>query len=249
MHHKTIYYLVSGNGGVLSMKKKISAIIALTLGLILVGEQSVAGVSIGTSDNKISFTPGDLIVSPPVNPLDPENPNPTLPIDPVDPGNPGTGQPGPLSVDYVSNLKFGVNKISGKNINYKVLNPNPFVQVTDLRGDGDGWTLSAKMSLFTSSKQQVLKGATLNMKNSVVKAGSTGNVSLAPVKSDVVFDNLESKVVLSAKNKSGRGTWLNVWSGTDQANEAIQLNVLAGTPEANTEYSSTITWELEDAPK
>ena len=87
------------------------------------------------------------------------------------------------------------------------------------------------------------------MKNSIVKAGSRGNVSVPPVKSDVVFNNLESKVVLSAKNKAGRGTWLNVWSGKNQANEAIQLNVLAGTPEANTEYSSTITWELEDAPK
>ncbi|MEF9937287.1 WxL domain-containing protein, partial [Carnobacterium sp.] len=35
----------------------------------------------------------------------------------------------------------------------------------------------------------------------------------------------------------------------DQANEAVQLNVVAGTPEADTEYTSSITWELADAPK
>ncbi|KRN71145.1 hypothetical protein IV76_GL002052 [Carnobacterium maltaromaticum] len=54
---------------------------------------------------------------------------------------------------------------------------------------------------------------------------------------------------MNAMDKGGRGTWVTVWSGTDQANEAVQLNVVAGTPEANTEYTSSITWELADAPK
>ncbi|MEG2603278.1 MAG: WxL domain-containing protein, partial [Carnobacterium sp.] len=136
-----------------------------------------------------------------------------------------------------------------RTIAYKALNADPFVQVTDLRGSGDGWSLSAKMSPFTNKNKQELKGATLSMKNSVVKAGSTSNISLAPAKSDLLFDNQESKLVMNASNKGGRGTWLNVWSGTEEANESIQLNVLAGTPEANTEYTSSITWELEDAPK
>lgn len=106
-----------------------------------------------------------------------------------------------------------------------------------------------KMSNFTNGNNQLLKGATLSMQNSVVKAGSPSNISIAPVKTDLLFDNQESKLVMNAANKGGRGTWLNVWSGNDQANESVQLTVLAGTPEANTEYTSSITWELEDAPK
>ncbi|CAD5897174.1 conserved exported hypothetical protein [Carnobacterium maltaromaticum] len=232
------------------MKKNLTLLTAITLTTIaLAGTTAQAAVAnTAKSDNKISFTAGDTVVTPPVDPVDPENPNPPNPIDPTDPENPGTGQEGPLSIDYVSNLKFGAHKITGKNIAYKALNANPFVQVTDTRGAGEGWSLSAKMTEFKSG-DKVLQGATLAMKDGVVKAGSSSNVSTPPVQSAVLFDNEESKLIMNAKDKAGRGTWLNVWSGTDQANEAIQLNVLAGTPEANTEYTSSITWELEDAPK
>ncbi len=200
------------------------------------------------SENKINFISGEGVVTPPVDPTNPDNPNVPNPVDPTDPTNPGTGQTGPLSIDYVSNIKFGEHKITGKDIAYKAKNANPFVQVTDLRGAGEGWHLSAKISEFKSGNK-VLKGAKLSFKDGVVKAGSTSNISLAPTKSDVLFDNEKGKPFMSAKDKGGRGTWLTVWSGTDQANESIQLNVVAGTAEANTEYTSTITWELEDAPK
>lgn len=230
--------------------KKMTLITTLALSTIaLTGMQAKAAVtSTGHSENKINFTAGDSEVTKPVDPTDPDNPNPPDPIDSTDPNNPGTGEEGPLSIDYVSNIKFGVRKISGKSISYKALNENPFVQVTDTRGSGEGWSVSAKMSKFKNGNK-VLQGATLSMKNAIVKAGSTTNISKPPVSSDIVFDNEESKQVLSARDKAGRGTWLNVWSGANQANEAIQLNVLAGTAEANTEYTSSITWELEDAPK
>lgn len=204
--------------------------------------------STAPSKNEIQFITGDDIVTPPVDPTDPDNPNIPNPIDPEDPDNPGTGERGPLSIDYVSNLKFGQHKITGKNSAYKAKNANPFVQITDTRGAGDGWSLSAKMTEFTSGNK-VLTGATLGFTDGTVKAGSSSNISLAPTKSDILFDNRDSKQVMNAKDKGGRGTWLTVWSGTDQANDAIQLSVVAGTPEANTTYTSTITWELEDAPK
>lgn len=239
------------------MKKNTALMATVVLTALYFGGSQVhaaetepsATVSKGTSENKINFIAGEDIITPPVDPTDPEKPvDPEKPIDPTDPENPGTGEEGPLSIDYISNLKFGEHQISGKNIAYKALNQNPFVQVTDVRGAGDGWSLSAKMTEFTND-DKVLKGATLSMKDSVVKAGSTSNISAPPVKSDVVFTNQESQLIMNAKDKAGRGTWLNVWSGTDQANEAIQLNVIAGTPEVDTEYTSSITWELEDAPK
>lgn len=231
--------------------KKSSLVIATVASAAFVFGGTVAQAAVSsthTSENKINFTPGVDIITPPVDPTNPDNPDVPNPVDATDPTNPGTGQKGPLSIDYVSNIKFGQHKITGKDIAYKALNANPFVQVTDLRGAGDGWNLSAKMTEFKNGNK-VLKGATLTVKDGVVKAGSSSNISIAPTKSDFVFDNQESKQVMGAKDKGGRGTWLTVWSGTDQANESIQLVVVAGTPEANTEYTSSITWELEDAPK
>lgn len=232
------------------LKKKIVFIAVFMVGSFVAGECYVTAAtsSVGSSDVKIKFNAGDGVATPPVNPKDPDL-EPNKPIDPTDPGNSGTGEKGPLSVDYVSNLKFGQHKISGKSITYNVLNEYPFVQVTDLRGAGDGWSLSAKMSPFKSATNRELRGASLSMKNGVIKAGSTTNVSAKPIKSDIVFNNGENKLVMNAKDKAGRGTWLTVWSCKEQANEAIQLNVLAGTPEANTDYTASITWSLEDAPK
>ena len=232
------------------MKKSsyIMATVALASFAFGGAEAQAVVSSTHTSDSKINFTSGEGVVTPPVDPKDPDNPDVPNPVDPSDPENPGTGQTGPLSIDYVSNIKFGEHQITGKNIAYKAKNADPFVQVTDTRGAGDGWSLSAKMTEFKSGNK-VLRGATLAIKDGMVKAGSSSNISVAPTKSDILFDNEESKLVMNATNKGGRGTWLTVWSGADQANEAIQLNVLAGTPEANTEYTSSITWELEDAPK
>lgn len=232
------------------LKKSTEFIAIFMLAALVLGEGSALATtsSVGISDAKVKFDAGDGVVTPPVNPKNPDL-EPNNPIDPTDPDNSGTGKKGPLSVDYISNLKFGQHKISGKTITYNVLNEDPFIQVTDLRGAGDGWKLSAKMSPFKSKENQELKGASLSIKRGQVKAGSSTNISAPPFNSDVVFNNSENKLVMSAKDKAGRGTWLTVWSGKDQANESIQLNVLAGTPEANTDYTSAITWSLEDAPK
>lgn len=129
------------------MKKRISIILLITM-LPLFGEISAKAATPGISNSKIDFLAGDEVITPPVNPKDPGNPVLPTPIDPTDPDNKGTNQKGPLSVDYVSNLKFGKQKISGKTISYKALNADPFVQVTDLRGAGDGWSLSAKNEQF-----------------------------------------------------------------------------------------------------
>lgn len=227
------------------MKKNIVLVSAVGFLALAMGS-TVADAQ--DSKSEINFEAGDQVTKP-VNPLDPTNPVVPSPIDPTDPSNGGTNQNGPLSIDYVSNIKFGKQKISGKDMTYSALNAAPFVQVTDLRGAGEGWNLSAKISDFSSITNQLLKGATLSMKSSEVKAASTGNVTKAPVQSDITFDNKESKVVMNAANKSGRGTWVDVWAGTDQANEKVQLKVVAGTAEADTAYAATIIWELADAPK
>lgn len=199
------------------------------------------------SSNHIIFEAGNSITDP-VDPIDPGNPNPPNPIDPTDPENPGTGNEGPLSIDYVSNIEFGTNKISSKAIVYNAKNENPFVQVTDNRGTGAGWTLTAKAGSFQSKDgSKMLKGAELSLKNGTLKT-LPDNISEAPINQDVTFVNSDAQIIMTAKKDTGRGTWINVYDDVFNNNQKIQLKVLPGTADVNTDYKAKIDWELTDAP-
>lgn len=185
----------------------------------------------------------------PTNPVDPENPdNPDPPVDPIDPENPGTGNDGPLSIDFVSNITFGEKVISPTTTTYQALNEHPYVQVTDKTGSGNGWTLTAAASPFVSKKGgSTLKGAELSFLNGKVNTSSS-NVSAAPTtESTVIFTNTDSKNITTAGTDAGKGTWVTVWSGSKNANENILLKVLAGSATAS-DYAATITWTLTSGP-
>lgn len=236
----------------MKMKKLgLLTIVAITGASLSIPQAAFAEVSSSeSSNNTVNFKSGEGEVTKPVDPKDPTNPVVPEPIDPLDPTNPGTGNQGPLSIDYVSNIKFGEQKISGKDMVYSALNKDPFIQVTDTRGTGAGWHLTAAASEFQNAdKTKTLRGAELSFKNGEVKAASESSVSNVPVASDVVFSNTSPKTVFNAQTGEGRGTWLNVWSASGDKNENVQLKVPAGAADANTEYSATISWELADAPK
>ncbi|ALS02797.1 cell surface protein [Enterococcus silesiacus] len=200
------------------------------------------------SKTHISFTASEEPTGP-VDPTDPNKPvDPDQPIDPTDPENPGTGNEGALAIDYVSNIVFGEKEIESGDTIYNAMNENPFVQVTDKRGTGAGWTLSAQTNGFKTEAGKQLKGAELSFKNGHVKT-RTDNVSTAPIGNDVVFSNADAKVIMSAKKDAGRGTWLDVFSGEADNNENVQLKVLEGSADANIEYSAEINWTLANAPK
>ncbi|MEI5994504.1 WxL domain-containing protein [Candidatus Enterococcus mansonii] len=203
----------------------------------------------GVSKSHITFKANDESTDP-VNPNNPDQPvDPDEPIDPTDPDNPGTGNKGPLSIDYISNIQFGEQEIKSGDTIYNALNENPFVQVTDKRGTGAGWTLSAQTKgFYTADGKKQLKGATLSFKNGQVKTGS-GNVSTAPTTTDVTFNNADAKVVMTAKKDAGRGTWVDVFSGEADNNQNVKLKVLEGSADANVDYQAEINWTLANAPK
>lgn len=237
------------------MKKTTGLLtVAVITGAVLYAPQAMfaeeTGIKAVDSKNTVNFKSGEGEVTNPVDPTDPTNPVVPTPIDVTDPDNQGTGNQGPLSIDYASNIKFGEQKIAGKDMVYSAVNKDPFIQVTDTRGTGAGWHVSATATPFQNEdKTKTLKGAELSFKAGQVKATSDNSVSTAPTASDVVFSNTDAKLVLNAKAGEGRGTWLNVWSATGEKNENVQLKVLAGSADADTEYQATISWELADAPK
>lgn len=233
------------------MKKKlllISLFLVNSYILLDVSEAHAETTSQAKSLNSIKFLEGGSESTNPVNPIDPDLP---VEVDPVDPNNPGTNNPGPLSIDFISNIQFGNNKINGKDTVYSALNKSPYVQVTDVRGTEAGWELKVAASEFTSTKnpKDVLKGAELTFKNAAVKSASKGNVSQPPTSSDVTLINSDAQTIMNADENQGSGTWLSTWTANSEVNENVQLKVLSGSAKANTEYTAELNWSLSDAPK
>ncbi|WP_445451018.1 WxL domain-containing protein [Enterococcus faecalis] len=174
----------------------------------------------------------------PVDPTDPNKPNPEVP---------GTGNTGPLTIDHVSSIEFGEQEIKEKEAIYNAKTEHPYVQVTDRRATGAGWTLKASIDEFNSEdKKKTLKGAELSLKNGTIKSTS-GNVSEKPKGYDVNL-NKDLQVIMQAGSDQGMGTWVDAFSGTKDNNANVQLKVPAGSARAKQNYSSVIRWELTDAP-
>lgn len=202
--------------------------------------------STAVSKNSVEFQGGNTDPTDPVDPTDPDNPNP--PIDPVDPSNPGTGNPGPLSIDFISNIQFGSQDISTKTETYHALNEHPYVQVTDKTGQGKGWDLVATASEFKdSSGSKTLKGAELTFLNGQTNTNAA-NVSAAPTAQQrVSFTNQSAQPIMTAQAGEGKGTWVDVWSGKANDNGNVTLKVLPGSADEAT-YTATIDWTLTIAP-
>ncbi|MBC2369255.1 WxL domain-containing protein [Listeria booriae] len=203
----------------------------LTVGAITVatlfGANTFAHADTTTSTGKIKIEADDSAVTP-LNPTNPDSQTPATP-DSADPDNTGTGNTGALTIDFLSNIDFGTQKVSGQSEKYYAENKNPYIQVTDKRGTGAGWTL---------------KGAEMSLTDGEVRTQSD-NQSAAPTTSDITL-NGNTQSVLSAEANAGMGTWLDVYPGTEGNNENVSLYVPAGNLAGD--YSTAITWTLEDSP-
>lgn len=193
------------------MKKRIKQL--STVSLLLVGIGSFPLFSYGNEvEGQASLTLFGGDPNPGV--LDPENPD-----DPADPGEvPHTK--GPLRIDYAPNLVFGDTKIVKDTMTSKadaMLFHNKkgpranFVQISDYRGTGTGWTLFVRQEgqfSDTAQKNLSLKGASLSFDKAW--ANSTLDQSLAPTptKDTIAMNNIgESYILANADTGKGMGTW------------------------------------------
>ncbi|CUB10913.1 hypothetical protein BN2127_JRS1_02699 [Bacillus cereus] len=197
-----------------------------------------------------------------VNPVNPTRPEEVVePRDPKDPKDPHEdGTKGPLSIDYVSNFQFKTQKASGNNEVYyasldrvkkkvdgSIIEVPNYVQVTDNRGTNAGWKLTVTQNgQFKTTSNQELTGAALTLKNGILNSASGSdapeslqNITLTPgVASDVV----------NAKINQGMGTWTNAFGQLEEAKKSVELSVPGKTKKEQAEYTTSLTWELKDAP-
>lgn len=211
-------------------------------------------------------------ITPPVNPE-----NPAFPVDPINPDGtqPKEGTGGPLSIDYVSSFDFGMNKISNKNQIYfaqaqhyyksSLVTPN-FIQITDNRGNLNGWTLKVfeekQFRTTKPSKYEELKGASLSfLKPTLVTNGDARR----PISYEVIdLTPGTETTVAQAETGAGAGTWIVRWGGTDDLftkklsagkkniekifTTSVSLYVPGDTPKEAADYRTKLTWILSELP-
>ncbi|WP_086313733.1 hypothetical protein A5821_001266 [Enterococcus sp. 7F3_DIV0205] len=177
---------------------------------------------------------------------------PSFGQDPEDPTNNGTNSSGLLKIDRVPNFSFGKVVRSGLYQEEYAINSNPYIQVSDLRGNLGGWSLYAKISNFVSEptskdqKRYLLSGANLTIQKGDIQEHNSEYA--APPKSHTVSLNKDLQKVMSADENAGQGVWATRWKSEKGVNKKIKLDILPNTAKAGREYTATISWKLADVP-
>lgn len=218
-------------------------------------EISTHGASI-KSNSTVSFEEDTSLT----DPLDPTNPDEKNPITPLDPDDHEPGTNGPLSIDYVSNIRFGLKKASGKKEVYwakldgvedsdgtdKEI-PN-FVQVTDKRGVWKGWhlTVTQEKQFYNATAKESLSGAQMTLMNAI--PNSKDGAQAPTVKNPIVLNPGVPQDVANAEENKGSGTWaVRFGQDNEEAKESISLEIPSITTKAQGEYATTLTWKLTDS--
>ncbi len=147
---------------------------------------------------------------------------------------------GDLVLTQVPSLDFSSHNIEVSDMSFDSTADYDII-VTDLRGTGDGWSLTAALDVFESgSNTDTLPGATMDIVDPVVAGSSATNLAEAV---DVSFatDHVAREVFFAAAG-NGMGEWTATW-GTGKAT----LNIpVAGAHEGT--HVANLDWVLNDAP-
>jgi len=235
------------------MKKRKILIVSFIaiLGLFLTTNE----VNAADSEANITFdAPEEGAEAPDVlDPSDPTTPYDPDPEDPTDPQDDRTGETGPLTLDFVSSIDFGEEPISADNETYESTTLRPFIQVTDRRGTGEGWDVTAQMSEFSNAEGNTLPGAELSFTNGEVVSNNISQDTSTPTpNSEIALAPGEAAAnVVTAEADEGLGSWITRWfptAGTDaELNDNVTLDIPAGAATEG-DHTATITWELTSDP-
>ncbi|MEI5988689.1 WxL domain-containing protein [Enterococcus crotali] len=179
-----------------------------------------------------------------------------------------TGMVGPLTIDYITKINFGNQKVSGNDATYfaelakvKLVGldepketPN-YVQITDSRGSNAGWQLQVKQDAQfqaedAEGKISELKGAQLKFANPSLKSSQKGS-EFAPLGFGHSFaPGADAVTVVNATAGKGMGTWHYTLGDTDeQGKNSVSLSIPGDTAKVpNAAYKTVLTWTLIDSP-
>ncbi|MGM0155612.1 hypothetical protein IGK30_003479 [Enterococcus sp. AZ178] len=230
-------------------------------------DDSITSVKNVTTQGQITFLPSfeELVVIPPEI-------SPEVVIPPEVPG-----VTGPLSIVKAISMDFGCQIISTKDQSYEMIaemaeltngsGQTPyisFVQVQDLRGTNEGWTLNLSLSDFTSTtRNNLLKGIEIQLIDSRVHYEGSNEANAPSSNGDLIrlLPNTGSTNLMTATSGTGSGTSSFVLGNQQDLQNQLSnqpstivknANVLLAVP-GRTEkdaaiYRSVLTWELAMIP-
>lgn len=166
--------------------------------------------------------------------------DPIIPIEPLDPPAKGS-----LRIDAASAFDFGSLKL-GAAASKDVVVPQDKavgVQVTDLRGSGAGWALTAKIDDLKgkTTPTNILK-ATISIPKGKISTSADGDMTMPAVSAALTLGKAAAPV-MTAKKGNGLGVWANDFNG---AGSLVSIKIPTNAYVDN--YSGNITWSLQDAP-
>ncbi|EUJ27203.1 cell surface protein [Listeria floridensis FSL S10-1187] len=232
------------------------------LGLVTILGVSGMSTTALAADGGSTTSKGDIIFETNTDPTGPKDPDTDKPINPTDPDTP-TPTAGPLSIDYVSTLHFGTQKISGNNEVYyaeldkleeipsgTIVNKPNYIQITDNRGSNAGWKLTVVQDAQFKNGASELTGAILKLENPTMKSSkkTAGNT---PTASAITLtpDGTTSSDAIVAQDQQGMGTWFDTFGADETAGAtSISLTVPGDTAKVAGKYVTTLTWTLADTP-
>ena len=157
-----------------------------------------------------------------------------------------TFEAGKITLTSAPVLDFDTHNISGATMEYEVIGDENRVQVSDLRGSGEGWTLTAKLSVFrhndAENGSETLQGAFITVTNPAVTSNSTIATASPTAETFTLTSGSDSVDIIRADLTQGMGVWDSLWTRTN-----TKLTVLVGTAKLGDSYA-TIDWNLQVAP-
>ncbi|MHC5372218.1 WxL domain-containing protein [Enterococcus sp. LJL120] len=170
--------------------------------------------------------------------IDPENPTEI-----VDPGD-GYSTTGPLRIDFISDLGFGLERIGTTDRIYNSLaqlfhsDTEPrgyYVQISDYREDVSGWQLQVSQegqfsnNVIQNTQEQELLGATLSFTNGWANTnGSEDPANIVITNEAIAISEMNANYTVAVAGEgSGKGVWTIAFGGS--ANAGYQNNNSTGT--------------------
>ncbi|WP_163654788.1 WxL domain-containing protein [Listeria sp. PSOL-1] len=158
---------------------------------------------------------------------------------------------GTLTIDHVSDFKFGEQKTSGSNkVYYAALDGDKanFVQVTDKRGTNAGWHLTVtEDEQFKNESNDSLTGAVLKLDNGTMTSADDG---IAPTANqEISLTPGTASDVINAQVDQGTGIWVDSFGSDAEAGQkSVSVTVPGKTKKVQGEYTTSLTWNLADTP-
>lgn len=194
----------------------------------------------GSSSSTTSWTSNTGVT---FNAPDPSTPLPPITI-PTEPPTTITPQPGKLSLDYASDLDFGIHTVDGATTDFKAgtsstsnSQASPLVTWHDLDGVQTNYTISAQASALSGLNSATITLGSATFSN-ISGNGATDTSSLADVAGSHTLNSQPQTIVSSTGAVSGYYA--------DKFADAT-LSVPVANQSAGT-HTGTITWNLTVAP-